>query len=114
MNPGELRHRIVFEENRPVRDAAAGQVDHWVPVVECWAKVEPLSGLTAIEGMKATPKRTHQVTVRHRTDVHEAMRIAHRGRVFEIRGLLPDELGEALTISTEETVALPSPEPEAA
>jgi SPP1 family predicted phage head-tail adaptor len=113
MNPGELRHRLTIEENRPTKDGAGGQVDAWVPVATVWAKVAPLSGIIAAEGMKATPRRTHEITIRHRADVHEFMRGRRSSeRVLEFRGIVdPDERGEYLTIAAEEIAPVTAPVP---
>jgi SPP1 family predicted phage head-tail adaptor len=113
VDPGELRHRLVLEENRPTKDGSGGHVDTWVTVATVWARVAPLSGLVAAEGMKATPRRTHEITIRHRADVHELMRGRRSsGRVLEFRAIIdPEERGEYMTITADELVPVTAPVP---
>ena len=103
---GRLRHRVLFEEERPavdtdgdvVQDATTGAVSRsWQAVgSEDWAAIEPLSAREFIAAQATQSKATARITVRYRSGVTAAMRIVHmvdgqRGTIYNIEGILPDK-----------------------
>jgi len=87
---GTLRHRITFEQETRADDGGGGSASTWanifgIPTV--WARVEPLSGREVLFGQQMQASVTHRITLRHKPEVTEAMRINFGGRLFNIRSI---------------------------
>jgi SPP1 family predicted phage head-tail adaptor len=104
---GRLRHRVRIQNLVSERDSE-GVIQHeWVALATVWASVEPISGREFIQSGATQSEVTARITIRHRDDVVANMRIVHRGRVYNIKGVLSDkESGlEYLTLPVSEGVS---------
>ncbi len=104
MRAGELRHRIVIQQNTPTRDAFNAEVESWASWATVWAKIETVSGSEYIEQQAAGATVTHQVTVRHRAGIVPTMRVVFESRTFEITAVLEDNLNRATRLMCSEVV----------
>lgn len=107
MRAGRLRHRGVIEKRGEVQDPDSGaMVPGWEPVATVWMGVEPLSARAFIAAQAAQSKVTGQIVIRYREGIDASMRIRHKGRVYNIEGVLPDDRSgrEHLTLPYSEGV----------
>ena len=85
---GALRHRIVLEGAARASDGGGGAVVNWLPVAELWASITPSTGSETIVAEAIAGRITHEIVVRHRSDIVPAMRFRFSARIFEIRAVL--------------------------
>jgi SPP1 family predicted phage head-tail adaptor len=89
---GRLRHRVRLERK------VAGEVDthgdtmpsSWELVAETWAEVRPLSAREFVAAQSVQSLVSAKITIRSR-EIDATMRIVHRGKVYNIAGVLPDD-----------------------
>ena len=105
-----LRQRITLQQP-DLTAGAGGQFSvAWENVATVWAEVTPLENRSAsAEDMFAeqlVSRVTHAVTLRYREGVSAEMRIAYRGRYFNIRHVVnTGERNEMLRLLVEEHAA---------
>ena len=97
---GDLRHRVLIQQQVTTRDDDGVSHTTWVDVATVWAAVEPLSAREFIQSGQTQAAVTARITIRYRAGLQASMRILHRGQVFNIAGLLPDKVSglEYITI----------------
>lgn len=90
---GRLRHRVTIEEQLVELDSDGAQVEAWVPFGDgraLPAEITPLSARELIAAQAVSSKSTTRIRIRYRPGITAAMRIRHRGMVYEIEGVIPD------------------------
>ncbi|HHA2913483.1 TPA: phage head closure protein [Stenotrophomonas maltophilia] len=97
---GKLRHRVLIQQQVTTRDGDGVEQTAWVDVATVWASVEPLSAREFIQSGQTQSAVTARITMRYRDGLSPSMRLAHRGEIFNIAGLLPDKVSglEYITI----------------
>lgn len=91
LDSGKLRHRVSIERVSYVQDATTGaMVEAWAEIAKVWAAVEPLSAREFVQSAAGQSEVTARITIRTR-DILATDRIAYRGVVYNIRGVLPDK-----------------------
>lgn len=88
---GNLRHRVLIQQQVTTRDSDGIEQTAWVDVAAVWASVEPLSAREFIQSGQTQAAVTARITMRHREGMLPTMRLIHRGEIFNIAGLLPDK-----------------------
>lgn len=83
----ELRHRVSLLEPVESDDGAGGRTVIWSVRGTTWAEVVALKGNEREWGEAKTAETLYRVTLRHRADLTQEMRIGFDGRVLEIRAL---------------------------
>lgn len=63
----------------------------WADVIELWASVVDLSARDFVAARAAQSEVTTRITIRWRDDVTDKHRIVHRGRIYNIHGVLEDD-----------------------
>src|SRR5690606_36164045 len=103
---GPLRHRVTLQERQLTQDSYGSPVTEWVDVATLWAAVEPLSAREFIAAQAQQSQVTARIRIRYRPGVNGQMRILHRGKFYNIAGVLADkESGlEYLTLPVTEGV----------
>ncbi|AVL70864.1 head-tail adaptor protein [Oligella urethralis] len=90
MKAGKLRHRVTIQRLKRGQDPITGElVNDWLNLDTVWAAVEPLSVREFIQAGATQSEVTTRITMR-KTDVKAADRILHRGKVFNVTGVLVD------------------------
>ena len=90
MRNGKLRHRITLQRPGLSQDPASGEMlPGWQDVAAVWASIEPLSAREFIAAQAGQSEVTARIVIRHR-DVDATMRALHRGKVYNIHGVLAD------------------------
>lgn len=87
---GKLRHRIELQEFVEHINSFGERERYWSHVSDVWAAVEPLSAKEFIAAQQTQSQVTARITIRYRPDVKAAMRIVHRGKFYNIEGVLAD------------------------
>lgn len=92
---GRLRHRIEIQQRAQVQDPVTGEmINGWQPVPgmdKVPASVEPLSARDFIAAQAGQSEISARIVIRYRPGVLSTMRIIHRGKVYGIKGVLPDK-----------------------
>lgn len=92
IDSGRLRHKVSLQRYEETVDAATGARDKaWVEVAKVWAEIAPLSARDFIQSAALQSQVTTRITIRYRENVDASMRIAHRGKIYDIAGVLPDK-----------------------
>jgi SPP1 family predicted phage head-tail adaptor len=114
MRLGALRHLVRLEQPIPGEAGALGTPtpEHWEPVADVRASIEPLSGREIVSAKQVDPRTTHKVTIRWRANVSARMRVlvpARAGcaeRALQIVSVLnEDERDRTLTLMAQEVAA---------
>lgn len=91
MRAGRLRHQVSLQERQTKRDPVTGDVlSVWVEIAKLWAEVVALSARDFIAAGVNQSKVVARITIRHREHINANMRILHRGKAYNIEGVLPD------------------------
>lgn len=91
MRAGKLRHHVTLQSAEFSQDPVTGEViPSWLEVAKLWAAIEPLSGREFIAAAAGQSEVAARVVIRYRPGVTSAMRILHRGKVYNIQGVLAD------------------------
>ncbi len=92
MNPGRLRHRVTIESVETVDDSDGMRVETWTPIWQALpAEIMPMSGGELIAAATAQSKVTTRIRMRYRPDIVALdMRAVHRGTVYTIEAVVPD------------------------
>ena len=107
MRNGKLRHRITLQRPGLSQDPQTGEmIPGWQDVAPAWASIEPLSAREFIAAHAGQSEVTARIVIRYRADVDATMRALHRGKVYNIHGVLADPKSglEYLTLSVSEGV----------
>lgn len=107
MQAGKLRHRVSLQAWAETQDPNTGAIKHdWSEVAKVWASVEPLSAREFIQSSAGQSQISARIVIRYRTGVDATMRIVHRGRLYNIQGVLADKVSglEYLTLPVSEGV----------
>lgn len=88
---GDLRHRVRIEAASRVSDGGGGATVSWTTVAEVWAAIWPRASDEVFQSDRVAGKATHDIWIRHRSDVKPEMRIVLGTRQFDIRGAIDIE-----------------------
>lgn len=103
----KLRHKVALQRRVRAQDPVTGEITYeWQTVANVWASVEPLSAREFISAQAVQSKVSARIVIRHRSDVDASMRIMHRGKLYNIEGVLSDPVSglEYLTLPCSEGV----------
>lgn len=100
---GALRTRFALERASLVPDGAGGSTPVWTAYGHAFGAVRTGRVADDVVGGRAAGTVTHQVVIRHRTDLAEGDRLVAGGRALKVVGLVPaDPRGRYLAVATEE------------
>lgn len=100
---GALRERVTIERETRTADGLGGWSSSWAAVATVWARVEQLAAAEPVEAERLVARGGYRITIRHRSDLTTADRLAWRGRILNIRGLSnKDERRRYLTIDCDD------------
>ena len=100
---GALRRRVAIQEVNLVPDGTGGFETGWTTVAETWAAFAPVGATESYEDGLVTSRTSHRVLIRHRDDVHPAMRLQAGTRVYEVLAAVdPDDRRARLLLYVEE------------
>jgi SPP1 family predicted phage head-tail adaptor len=91
MQAGKLNKRVRLQ--RPARtqdEDTGGMIDGWEEVRTQFASIEPLSANAFIAAQAVQSKVSTRIVLRYRDDITASWRVLHKGRTYNIEGVLPD------------------------
>lgn len=92
MQAGKLNRRIMLQKPVETQSPLTGAVTSgWADVKELWASVVDLSARDFVAAQAGQSEVTTRITIRWRDDVTDKHRIVHRGRIYNIHGVLEDD-----------------------
>lgn len=94
MQAGKLNERVLLQCPEITQDDFGALLKKWVDVGEVWANVRFQRGAEFQRGNADLRTVSVSVRVRFRRDLDADMRLIHRGRIFAITAVLPDETGK--------------------
>lgn len=104
---GKLRHKVTIESVQYTQNPeTGGMAPEWVEFAKAWASVEPLSVRDFMQSGAGQSEVTARITIRYREGLDSTMRIRHRGKIYNIVGVLPDNASglEHITLPVKEGV----------
>ncbi len=103
LEAGRLDKRVTLQAHGITQDANGTPVEGWSDVATVWAAVEPLSGREFFAAAQVQAEQMQRITIRYRTGVTAAMRVAWAGRLFDITAVIDwRERHEALQLMCRE------------
>lgn len=88
-SPGQLDQRVWIDERVQSRADDTGEISiTWTPVVQVWARVEPLTVREFLGAQAAQSVATHRVTIRNRSGITGQHRFRWRDEPMAIVGPL--------------------------
>ena len=94
LSAGRLRHRVRIERPTYAQDPVTGEmVKSWelVPGAESVpAAIEPLSVREFMAAQQMQSEVSARIVIRRRPGIDATMRLVHRGKIYNIHGVLPD------------------------
>lgn len=94
---GRLDRQITFQTFTEAQDATGQPLQTWADLTDVptvWARLERTSGNEGFTaGHVELAERNVNFIIRHRTDLHEEMRVSYDGELFDIEGI--EEIGRA-------------------
>lgn len=88
---GDLRQRVGIERAVRVMDDGGGADEEWEMLAEVWASVTPLTGSERVEADAINANVSHEIWMRHRSDVSPDMRLRLGPRLFDVRAVMDVE-----------------------
>lgn len=103
MNIGKLRHRIIIQTQRNRPSEYGAVVAEWHDLHTAWAEVKPISGREYFSAQQVQSEVTTQIWIRYRDGIEPTMRVAHKGKLYEIVSVLNYQgLNKALQLMCKE------------
>jgi SPP1 family predicted phage head-tail adaptor len=87
MNPGDLRHRITFQELTTTTNENGFEVKTWIDFKTVWAKVSNLHGREYYQAAQVQAENTVKFTIRYLEGTDTSMRILFRGKQYNITAI---------------------------
>jgi SPP1 family predicted phage head-tail adaptor len=89
------RNRLVtIQQQSSTQDTAGQPVQTWTDLASVWANIKYLNGIESIKADAETSAAKASIRIGYRTDVTAAMRVSIGETVFQIKAVLPDEVGK--------------------
>jgi SPP1 family predicted phage head-tail adaptor len=105
MRAGELRQRLILQQNQPNTGSYGERLPDWVSLSTIWGAVNPVSARQFIEQQRDQAEITHKVKIRFRSDIKSGMRLLFGTRILHIEGVLnTDEANRELLLMCREVI----------
>lgn len=88
---GDLRHRVTIERAIRTPDGGGGATLTWQTIADVWAAIWTRTSDEGFTLDRVAGRATHDVWIRHRSDMAPDMRIRFGTRVFDVRGVIDVE-----------------------
>jgi SPP1 family predicted phage head-tail adaptor len=85
---GNLRHRLLLQDELRTADDMGGYERGWSDVAQLWAEIVPISGKERLIAGQLHAEISHRIRIRYRTGVHAGMRLLYGERAFYIQTAL--------------------------
>jgi SPP1 family predicted phage head-tail adaptor len=91
MRIGKLNRRISLQARVALPDAAGQDVITWTEVAKPWADIRYVNGKEYATSGTTVSGATVSIRIRYRTGLDASMRVVHRGAIYSVLAVLPDE-----------------------
>lgn len=88
MNVGRLRHRATFQTLQTTENSYGEQVESWVDSFQIWTEITPINGEEFFQSNRTANEVNAKLLARFRSDIHDGMRVKHRGTVYDIEAVM--------------------------
>jgi SPP1 family predicted phage head-tail adaptor len=88
-----LNNPITIQQRTSATDALGQPVETWSDLATMWGEIRHVSGMQQIKGDAEISTVRASIKVYQRDDVTAAMRVLHGSTLYDIKAVLPDELG---------------------
>lgn len=95
INPGRLKHRVVFQTKTGTADSFGQVTATWVDTVAAWAEVMPLRGREFFAAAQVQQEHSIKITMRYHPSITPAMRVLWEGRPHDVTGVVRLQGGTA-------------------
>jgi SPP1 family predicted phage head-tail adaptor len=85
---GKMRYRVQLQSPTNTTDAGGGRSQTWSRKADLYANIIPKSGSESYKQGKIKDETTHEIHIRHRSDMSAKYRIVYESRVFNIKSIL--------------------------
>ena len=86
MRAGQLRHKIVIQEQLGTSDGIGGETLEWIPKFSTRAAIWPLSSKERLDAMKLESLVSRKIRIRYRSGITSKNRIVFGSKIFNILG----------------------------
>jgi SPP1 family predicted phage head-tail adaptor len=93
MIAGALNRRISIQHLVDGRDELGQPVQEWVEFARAWASIMMVNGKEYIGAGRDVSEATASIRIRRREGITAAMRVVHQSTIYDIKAILPDEVG---------------------
>lgn len=90
MRIGQLRHRVVIQQQTKAQDSTGSIVPTWTEYKTVWASVEPLSGREFFSAAQVQSSVNTRIRIRYLEGVNAKMRVQHGADYYDIQAVLTD------------------------
>lgn len=105
MRAGQMRERVTLQVRTDTTDGYGQAVPTWSTVATLWAAVESISGREFVSARAEQSETTLRVTLLRRDLAAGTHRLLWRGRILDIRAVLPYADRSAVTLMCAEGVS---------
>src|SRR5690625_2095255 len=85
---GKLKQRITIQKEERVRQPSRSYETEWVPFLDSWARIVPLSGTERYTAQQVQSELSHRVEMRYREGIKPQMRVRYGERSFDTEAVL--------------------------
>lgn len=87
-NIGRLRYKVDLQKATDTADGGGGRSQAYSTIAQIFADIRPQSGAEQYRQGKVQDRTTHNIFIRHRTDISTDYRIKYENRLFNIRQII--------------------------
>ena len=91
MNAGSLRHIVVLQEKRPLRDAMGGEIITFTNRGIVSANAVPLAGRELFAAQQIQPEVSVRFEIRFRPEVRPEWRVVWQDRIYDVLSVIDVE-----------------------
>lgn len=85
---GRLRYKVDLQKATDTSDGAGGRSQAYNTIAQLFADIRPQGGAEQYRQGKVQDKTTHNIFIRHRSDISTDYRIKYENRLFNIRQVI--------------------------
>lgn len=93
MKAGLLNRKITIQSFGSGVDAIGQPIESWSTFAQPWANIRFMNGVESVKGDAEVSVSKASIRIRYRQDITEAMRVVYNGITYQIKAVLPDEVG---------------------
>ena len=84
---GRMRYSMELQSPTATRDAGGGVTESYTTLNKIFADIKPITTAERYRQGKVQDTVTHEITIRHRSDIDTNYRLVYKQRNFNIKGI---------------------------